>query len=61
MEEPVEFEWMRGNLFKITDPNTGITRIAEAAVISEIVARANRALDAWHERQNGKVVRLPKR
>jgi hypothetical protein len=61
MEEPIEFEWMRGNLFKITDPNTGIVRIAEARIVAECIARAARCYRDYRTAAGADIIPFPER
>lgn len=59
METAPTFEWMRGNLFRISDPNTGITWIAEASVLADGIAAAARGYSDYRERQSAQIIQFP--
>jgi hypothetical protein len=60
MERPCEFTWLRGDLFRIFDPNTGLERIVEARVLSETIANAARCYRDYRTSQSAEIIRFPK-
>lgn len=61
MDEPTTCEWLRGDLFRITDPNTGISRIIEASVLAVCISNSARAYADYRARQSAEVIEFPKR
>lgn len=59
MEKVPTFEWLRGNLFRITDPNTGIVRIAEASVLAESIAAAATSYRDYRQRESAEIIKFP--
>lgn len=59
METAPTFEWMRGNLFRISDPNTGIIWIAEAPVLAAGIAAAARGYSDYRDRQTAEICQFP--
>lgn len=59
MEQAVEFEWLRGNLFRITDPNTGVIRIVEAKVLADSIANAARCYREYRTAECAIIIPFP--
>lgn len=59
MEKAMVFERLRGNLFKIIDPNTGIVRIAEAPIIAESITNAARCYRDFRTEQTAEIIQFP--
>ena len=60
MEKPCEFEWLRGNLFSVFDPNTGLTRIVEGDVLATAIANAARPYRGFRKAQCAEVIQFPR-
>lgn len=56
MDQPAEFEWLRGNLFRVIDPNTGIERIVEARIFAETIANAARCYSEYRSSQGAEII-----
>jgi hypothetical protein len=58
MVAAMQVEWLRGNLFKITDPNTGQVRIAEAPTVVETITNYARCYRDYRTAEGAEVVQL---
>lgn len=56
----MEFERLRGNLFRITDPNSGNIRIVEAGVFAECIANAARCYRDYRDSESAEIIAFPK-
>jgi hypothetical protein len=59
MEQAMEFERLRGNLFKVIDPNSGSVRVVEAGVLAESIANAARCYRDYRESQGAEIIAFP--
>lgn len=59
MEQAMEFERLRGNLFRIIDPNTGNIRIIEAQLLAESIANAARCYRDYRSAPTAEVIAFP--
>lgn len=53
MELPRRYEYLRANLFRITDPNTGRVEVVEAQVFAQTIASAARCYGEYRKATNG--------
>ena len=58
-DQAVEVEWIRGDLFRVTDPTTGTVRIFEARIMAENIANAARCYRDYRERQGATIIKFP--
>lgn len=59
MVAAMQVEWLRGNLFKITDPNTGQVRIAEAPTVAETISNYARCYRDFRNSESAEILPFP--